>query len=98
LILFDPQLLAENADSKDQIRETIKNITGVDVTFAIKNFEIDYRNWDIKRCVDAILPDNLSFTGHTQAGHIVHVNLREELLPYRFVLGEILLDKIKSAK
>jgi tRNA (guanine37-N1)-methyltransferase len=33
-----------------------------------------------------------------KGGHIIHLNLREELLPYQFVLGKILLDKINKAR
>lgn len=40
----------------------------------------------------------IMFSGHTQAGHILHLNLREEMMPYRFVIGRILLDKINYAK
>ena len=26
-------------------------------------------------------------------GHIAHLNLRDELLPYKYVIGQVLLDK-----
>lgn len=38
------------------------------------------------------------YSGFSQIGHIVHVNLREELLPYKKVIGQILLDKVKGCK
>lgn len=38
------------------------------------------------------------FSGFTQAGHIVHVNLREEMLPYKYVVGQILRDKISTCR
>lgn len=39
-----------------------------------------------------------NFSGFSQIGHIVHVNLREELLLYKKVIGKILLDKVASCK
>ena len=30
-----------------------------------------------------------------QVGHIVHLNLRPEQLPHRFVIGQVLLDKLR---
>jgi len=38
------------------------------------------------------------YKGFAHVGHIVYINLRKELLPYRWVIGQILLDKIGSAR
>jgi len=38
------------------------------------------------------------FSGFATVGHIVHLNLREQLLPYRWVIGRILHDKIPVAR
>jgi hypothetical protein len=38
------------------------------------------------------------YKGFAQVGHIVYINLREQLLPYKWVLGRILLDKIGPAR
>lgn len=97
-MLFDPQLIQEKEDAKEQIRENVKKLADVDVSFKLKTFEIGYDDWDIKRCLRAILPDELDFSGYTQAGHILHLNLREDLAPYKFIIAQILLDKIKFAK
>lgn len=37
-------------------------------------------------------------SGFEQCGHIVHLNLRDPMLPFRYVVGQILLDKNPSAK
>ena len=45
------------------------------------------------RCV---LPDDIrSVQGFSNISHIVHLNLKEEQLPYKTVIGQILLEKLK---
>jgi tRNA (guanine37-N1)-methyltransferase len=33
-----------------------------------------------------------------QVGHIAHLNLRDEQLPYKGLIGQVLLDKVKTVK
>lgn len=33
-----------------------------------------------------------------QVGHLIHLNLRDELLPYKYIIGQVLLDKNPSCK
>lgn len=40
----------------------------------------------------------LGMSSFTKVGHIVHVNLREHLLPYKEVIGEVLFDKIPGCR
>lgn len=42
----------------------------------------------------AILPPNGEEipSSYTQTGHIAHVNLREEWLPYKHIIGQVLLE------
>ena len=96
MILFDPSAIDEN--SKTQICEAIHHVTGFQPEFAMTEVELDYDNWDVKRCLRAVLPEELEFSGYSQVGHIAHLNLREELLPFKKVIGEILLDKVSWAK
>ncbi|KAK0409871.1 hypothetical protein QR680_004808 [Steinernema hermaphroditum] len=99
MILFNPNLLSNSI--KEQIIEDISNVTNVDkstLVFGTKEIELNYEDWDIKRCFKAVLPDGLEFSGFSQIGHIAHCNLREELLPYKHVIASILLDKTAWCK
>ncbi|KAH7638828.1 trna -methyltransferase-like protein [Dermatophagoides farinae] len=42
-------------------------------------------------------PD-FSLSGFSTIGHIIHLNLRENLLPYKKLIGQVLLDKIKGCR
>ena len=46
-----------------------------------------------------LLPSNLEVpSSYEQVGHIVHLNLDESLLPFKFIVGQVYLDKIPSCK
>jgi tRNA (guanine37-N1)-methyltransferase len=112
VMYFDPDLVANKEDARQQIQETVKTVADIDVSLNYKKFDFTYKDWDVRRCLKAILPENLEFrfdffvifqltsffSGHTQAGHILHLNLREETMPYKYVIGRILLDKISYAR
>lgn len=45
--------------------------------------------------MDAVLPEEMSGerpTSFTQTGHIAHMNLREEYLPYKYLVGQVIMD------
>ncbi|KAI0194537.1 Met-10+ like-protein-domain-containing protein [Astrocystis sublimbata] len=63
------------------------------------HLSLDYTYWsyeDVMRCVLPAEPrdENDGFpTGFNQAGHVAHLNLREQFLPYKKLIAEVLLDK-----
>ena len=41
----------------------------------------------------AVLPANMEIpSGYEQIGHIAHLNLRDELEPYKFLIGQVILE------
>lgn len=62
--------------------------------------ELNYENWSADKLLKAILPvgDDDGFASYSHFGHIVHLNLRQELLPYKKIIGQILLDKLINCK
>ncbi|KAJ7195552.1 hypothetical protein B0H12DRAFT_1169333 [Mycena haematopus] len=58
--------------------------------------ELDYDYWTADDIIQAILPEPLrerSPVGFAMTGHIAHVNLKDEYLPYKHQIGQIILDK-----
>ena len=45
-------------------------------------------------CPQRLLPEGCEVpSSYECVGHIAHVNLRDELLPYKHIIGQVLLDK-----
>ncbi|CAI5524259.1 unnamed protein product, partial [Closterium sp. Naga37s-1] len=55
---------------------------------------LDYSYWPADHVLRMLLPPGVEVpTAFETVGHIAHVNLRDDLLPYRFVIGKVLLQK-----
>ncbi|KAF8899081.1 hypothetical protein BD779DRAFT_1689909 [Infundibulicybe gibba] len=63
--------------------------------------DLDYDYWTADEILQAILPEDLcegSPTGFAMTGHIAHVNLNDEYLPYKHIIGQVILDKNKRVQ
>mmetsp|Transcript_9601 Transcript_9601/g.17955 ORF Transcript_9601/g.17955 Transcript_9601/m.17955 type:complete len:716 (-) Transcript_9601:57-2204(-) len=55
---------------------------------------IDYSHYNAEQVLKKLLPAGIDVpTSFETVGHIAHLNLRDHQLPYRFLIGEVLLDK-----
>jgi tRNA (guanine37-N1)-methyltransferase len=64
----------------------------------VKPFTIhlDYDYWNAEQILSSILPADLCTNipiAFTQVGHIAHMNIPEEYLPYKNIIGQVILDK-----
>ncbi|KAK6434348.1 tRNA(m(1)G37)methyltransferase [Oleoguttula sp. CCFEE 5521] len=60
------------------------------------SLHLDYTYWTYHDIISAILPeDELGEvpSGFSQVGHVAHLNLRDEYLKYKHLVGEVLIDK-----
>ena len=56
--------------------------------------ELDYSYFTADQVLRRLLPEGMEVPGaFEQVGHIAHVNLRDEHLPFKEVIGRVLLDK-----
>ncbi len=55
---------------------------------------IGYDHLVVEDVLKKILPPGVEIpSSFEQAGHIAHLNLREESLPYKYIIGQVILDK-----
>ncbi|TFL03655.1 Met-10+ like-protein-domain-containing protein [Pterulicium gracile] len=65
------------------------------------NLQLGYDHWNLDEILQAILPEELCAgapVGFSSTGHIAHVNLSDEYLPYKHLIGELILDKNRRLK
>lgn len=60
---------------------------------ASRDVTLSYANWTAEEVLRAVLgrPDA---SGFSVVGHILHLNLREHLEPYKALIGRVYLDKV----
>ncbi|KAJ9657020.1 tRNA(m(1)G37)methyltransferase [Neophaeococcomyces mojaviensis] len=71
----------------------------------VRPFELvlSYDDWSMSDILGAILPElsedeGQNPSGFAQVGHVAHLNLREQFLPYKYLIGQVLLDKNHGVK
>lgn len=56
--------------------------------------ELTYDHQSVEEVLTKVLPHGCEIpSSYEQVGHIAHLNLREQLLPYKAIIGQVLLDK-----
>ncbi|KAK9241219.1 Met-10+ like-protein-domain-containing protein [Lipomyces kononenkoae] len=94
LLLLRPDIKLDLSGMSEELRTFLKDRPEVEV--CPYTLELGYDFWRADEILMSILPlDLLSEvpSGFTMTGHIAHMNLRDEYLPYKHIIGEIVLDK-----
>lgn len=79
-----------------ELREFNRQHGGVPVAYA---FDVDYTHYTADDALRKLLPDLAEIPGSfEQAGHIAHLNLREEALPHKHIIGAVLLEKASGVR
>ena len=62
-------------------------------------FKITYDDLSVDDALKYLLPNHIEIpSSFEQVGHIAHLNIRDELLPYKYIIGQIILDKNPKLK
>lgn len=94
-VLLNPSAVTCFGDLPDEI----KNL-GLNGSHLIwEDFEMNYDNWNAEDILKAVLPaDQDTCTSYSRIGHIIHVNLKTHLIPYKRLIGEVFRDKIHGTR
>ncbi|WAQ88354.1 hypothetical protein PtA15_9A481 [Puccinia triticina] len=95
------KLLLLNTCQKDEIPLSTLNVfqeNEIQIKDTQLNLNWDY--WMADEIVERLLPDQLNDipASFTMIGHIAHFNLRDEYLPYKYLIGQVILEKNLAIK
>ncbi|MBW0502867.1 hypothetical protein O181_042582 [Austropuccinia psidii MF-1] len=64
------------------------------------NLELNWDYWNADEVLSSLLPTELSDipSSFTIIGHIAHFNLRDEFLPFKYLIGQVILEKNLAIK
>ena len=98
----------ENDDSRkvvliDKQHTTSSVITSMeDAKIREVSVPLTYKNWSASQVIRSFLADSIPDTdvvsGFEIVGHIAHLNLKDFHEPYKFMIGQVILDKNPSIK
>lgn len=98
-IFFNPEKVSQWTDIAESDRTALCELNIKEDNFDDKEIQLTYDNWRYEAIFKAVLPENEEgVSGFSQIGHIIHLNLKEHLLEYRPLIGQVLVDKIKTCK
>lgn len=90
-IYLNPELIKK---WQDLPIEKLKDLEVDSSAFSLEDVQFTYQNWRADELVRAIVPDGIEpATSYSKIGHILHINLKDNLLPYKTAIAEIYMDK-----
>lgn len=93
LILLDPHKVTSPSSFSEAEEEALRSFS---VPQELQQYELTlgYDNLKSEEVLEAVLPPGQDVTsGFSRVGHIAHMNLREHQLPYRNLIGQVIMDK-----
>ncbi|XP_056152014.1 tRNA (guanine(37)-N1)-methyltransferase isoform X2 [Lampris incognitus] len=93
LVLLDPNRVSSPSSFSEAEAEALLSL---DIPQNIQYYELrlTYDNLKPEEVLGAVLPEGQDVTsGFSRVGHIVHMNLRDHQLPYKNLIGQVIMDK-----
>ncbi|RWS23923.1 tRNA (guanine(37)-N1)-methyltransferase-like protein [Leptotrombidium deliense] len=88
-IILNPDLLSSFNDFSEEERSKLNSYGVSDINF--KDITLNFENYHRESLLDAVLPDGVSVSSHNNVGHIIQMNLHDEHLPFKNIIGNIYL-------
>ncbi|KAK9916896.1 hypothetical protein WJX75_008445 [Coccomyxa subellipsoidea] len=96
LLLAEKVQNEELTDIRSDVREKVLQSSVEVVTY---DLTLEYSYWPAEHILKRLLPEGCEVpTSFESVGHIAHVNLRDELLPFKNIIGQVLVDKNPSIR
>ncbi|XP_077180040.1 tRNA (guanine(37)-N(1))-methyltransferase isoform X2 [Paroedura picta] len=93
LILLDPRRIPADYSLGQAEQEVLKSLD-VSPEIIKYNLELTYDNFKVEEILQAVFPEGQEVTtAFSRVGHIAHLNLRDHQLPYRHLVGQVIIDK-----
>jgi tRNA (guanine37-N1)-methyltransferase len=89
-------LLLNVAEVKALPKDAQEYIESSGLPVTTSEVSVDWEYWTVEEILSSLLPEGLSEgtpTAFTTTGHIAHLNLREEYSAYRYIIGQVILEK-----
>ena len=93
-IILKPEIKEEDASTWSP--NLAELITSSQVQLESLYLNLNYEYWDYADIISSILPPDLQDDipqGFATVGHIAHFNLREQYLPYKHLIADVIMDK-----
>lgn len=98
-IILDPQRVKTWSDIENSDRQSLEELGISENNILKKRLTLTYKNYSSENVFKSVLPpDEDGMSSYTTVGHILHVNLREHLFPYKYLIGQVLYDKTPNCK
>ncbi|XP_053836281.1 tRNA (guanine(37)-N1)-methyltransferase isoform X1 [Vidua macroura] len=91
-VILDPHKVPEFSLGESE-QQALKQLN-VHPEVSKYHLELSYENFKSEEILRAVLPEGQEVTsGFSRVGHIAHLNLRDHQLPYRHLIGQVIMDK-----
>ena len=93
-VLLDPQKVKEINDLGEELMKKLQERNPNAIKLKEKTIQLTYENMSTETVLKTLIPEEAGpFSSWSTIGHIAHVNLRDNHLAYKKIIGQVLLDK-----
>ncbi|KAM4014384.1 tRNA (guanine(37)-N(1))-methyltransferase isoform 2-T2 [Anomaloglossus baeobatrachus] len=92
-VILDPFMVTSEDSFDDHEREIFRQLDISPQVLQV-DLQLGYEHFKTDEILEAVLPKGQDVTtSFSRVGHIAHMNLRDHQLPYKNLIGQVLLDK-----
>ncbi|XP_061468384.1 tRNA (guanine(37)-N1)-methyltransferase isoform X2 [Rhineura floridana] len=92
-LLLDPHRISPNCSLSESEQQILKSFN-ISPEIVKYNLELTYDHFKVEEILQAVLPKGQEVpTAFSRVGHIAHLNLRDHQLPYKHIIGQVIIDK-----